>query len=112
MKRVILALTFLEILHLKPPGVAFSTVFFRDNFRTEVDSDVISGANVGQVDVDILAIQVQTVLEIYACEKQYIFTDGRLYSCHFTKLNNCSISLFYAKSQTMSKANIVFDDQA
>ena len=35
-----------------PPPVAFSTVF-QDNFRTEVVSDVISGFDVGPVDMDI-----------------------------------------------------------
>ena len=34
--------------------MAFATVFFRDNFRREVDSDVISGADVEQVDGDVL----------------------------------------------------------
>ena len=36
----------------KPSEAAFSTVF-RCSFRTEVVSDVISGANIGQVDMDV-----------------------------------------------------------
>ena len=46
----ILALTFLDKFHLKPSEAAFSRCA-RDNFRLEVVCDVISGANIGQVDV-------------------------------------------------------------
>ena len=37
---------------MKPSDAAFSTVF-RSSFRPEVVSDVISDANVGQVDMDV-----------------------------------------------------------
>ena len=46
-------MTDLEKCHLKPSEAAFSTVFFRGSFRPEVVSDVISGANVGQVGMDV-----------------------------------------------------------
>ena len=45
--------------------------YFRGDFRPEVVSDVISGANVGQLGMDVpdnLVILAQTVLEIQSNE--------------------------------------------
>ena len=47
-----LAQTVLEKFHPMPFEAAFSTVF-RDNFQPEVDSDVIYGADVKQVGMDV-----------------------------------------------------------
>ena len=38
---------------MKASEAEFSTVFFHGSFRPEVVGDVISGANVGQVGVDV-----------------------------------------------------------
>ena len=51
---VIVAITFLEKLHLKPSEAAFSTLF-RGNFRQKVVSDVISGVAEDYVGLDVRA---------------------------------------------------------
>ena len=52
---MILAITFLEKLYLKPPDAAFSTVFFRRIFRPKADSDVISGVGVEYIGMNVRA---------------------------------------------------------
>ena len=50
---MILTWTILEKFYQKPPESAFSSVFFRDNFRLEVVGYVVSGVEVEHVDMDI-----------------------------------------------------------
>ena len=50
---MIQAKTVFEKFHLKPAEAVFSTVFFRYNFRPEVDNDVIFGVDVYHVCVDV-----------------------------------------------------------
>ena len=50
---VILTKTVLEKFDPKPPEVAFSKVFFHNNFKSEAASNVVSGVTVEKAGMDI-----------------------------------------------------------
>ena len=94
---VILAITFLEKLHLKPSKAAFATVF-HGNFRLEVVSDVVSSVAVDYVDMDVRTTFGETGLN----SGQIILLFGRLDPFYASLLCSKYLTAFCSRPEVMS----------